>query len=214
ADLPEKHPPALPGLPGRLAVPPQRHESLGAVAGQPGAHQLAAKPPGPPAPRGAGSGPARPEPRRPTAWWSLSLVQLHHPADRPGNGDPAPGLQPARDSARPSGLLCTRIAAGLCELAGQAAQDRARGRAVAGARANVEHRRPEASDFLETVEFTAIDFLAEDPQRDAAIQARFGPQVAELVRRDRQQNVRRAFRSFPLHELPLAQRTINPYAFY
>ena len=35
-----------------------------------------------------------------------------------------------------------------------------------------------------------------------------------LVRRDRQQNVRRAFRSFPLHELPLAQRTINPFAFY
>ncbi len=77
-----------------------------------------------------------------------------------------------------------------------------------------ELRRPEAREFLETVEFTAIDFLADDPQRDAAIQARFGPQVAELVRRDRQQNVRRAFRSFPLHELPLAQRTINPYAFY
>jgi hypothetical protein len=81
-------------------------------------------------------------------------------------------------------------------------------------RARIEPRRPEAGEFLETVEFTAIDFLAEDPQRDAAIQARFGPQVAELVRRDRQQNVRRAFRSFPLHELPLAQRTINPYAFY
>ena len=64
------------------------------------------------------------------------------------------------------------------------------------------------------MEFTAIDFLADDPDRDAAILARFGPQVAELVRRDRQQNVRRAFRSFPLHELPLAQRTINPYAFY
>ncbi len=81
-------------------------------------------------------------------------------------------------------------------------------------KAKVEPRRPEASEFLETVEFTAIDFLTEDPQRDAAIQARFGPQVAELVRRDRQQNVRRAFRSFPLHELPLAQRTINPFAFY
>ena len=78
----------------------------------------------------------------------------------------------------------------------------------------IEPVRHEASEFLETVEFTAIDFLADDPQRDAAIQARFGPQVAELVRRDRQQNVRRAFRSFPLHELPLAQRTINPYAFY
>ena len=87
-------------------------------------------------------------------------------------------------------------------------------REAAVTKADVEPRRPEASDFLETVEFTAIDFLADDPQRDAAIQARFGPQVAELVRRDRQQNVRRAFRSFPLHELPLAQRTINPYAFY
>ena len=85
---------------------------------------------------------------------------------------------------------------------------------AADAMGRVEPVRPEASEFLETVEFTAIDFLADDPQRDAAIQARFGPQVAELVRRDRQQNVRRAFRSFPLHELPLAQRTINPYAFY
>jgi hypothetical protein len=75
-------------------------------------------------------------------------------------------------------------------------------------------RREEAGSFLETVEFTAIDFLADDPQRDAMIRARFGSQVAELVRRDRQQNVRRAFRSFPLHELPLAQRTINPFAFY
>ncbi len=68
--------------------------------------------------------------------------------------------------------------------------------------------------FLETVEFTSVDFLADDPERDAEIRARFGPQVAELVRRDRQQNVRRAFRSFPLHELPLSSRTINPFALY
>ncbi len=74
--------------------------------------------------------------------------------------------------------------------------------------------RPEASAFLETVEFTAVDFLADEPDRDSEIETRFGPQVAELVRRDRQQNVRRAFRSFPLHELPLASRTINPYALY
>jgi hypothetical protein len=77
-----------------------------------------------------------------------------------------------------------------------------------------EPHRSEAGAFLETVEFTAMDFLADDSERDAAILARFGAQVAELVRRDRQQNVRRAFRSFPLHELPLEQRTINPYAFY
>jgi hypothetical protein len=75
-------------------------------------------------------------------------------------------------------------------------------------------RRAEASEFLETVEFTAIDFLSADPERDAEIQARFGEQVAQLVAHDRQQNVRKAFRSFPLHELPLAERTINPYVFY
>ena len=75
-------------------------------------------------------------------------------------------------------------------------------------------RRREADDFLETVEFTAIDFLTDDPERDAEIRARFGPQVVELLGKDRRQNVRRAFRSFPLQELPLAQRTINPLAFY
>jgi hypothetical protein len=75
-------------------------------------------------------------------------------------------------------------------------------------------RRREADAFLETVEFTAIDFLADDTERDAEIRARFGPQIAELVRRDRQQNVRRAFRSFPLHELPLSSRTINPSSLY
>ena len=34
------------------------------------------------------------------------------------------------------------------------------------------------------------------------------------MRHDRQQNVRRAFRSFPLHELPASARTINPFALY
>jgi hypothetical protein len=81
-------------------------------------------------------------------------------------------------------------------------------------RIHIEPSRREAAAFLETVEFTAIDFLADDPQRDATIRERFGDQVAGLVRQDRQQNVRRAFRSFPLQDLPLAQRTINPFAFY
>ena len=86
-------------------------------------------------------------------------------------------------------------------------------RPIRGPRAEGAARR-EAGAFLETVEFTAVDFLADDAERDCEIHARFGPQVAELVRRDRQQNVRRAFRSFPLHELPLTARTINPFAFY
>ncbi len=97
----------------------------------------------------------------------------------------------------------------LPELAVPGAED-----AASSAECHARSRRAEADDFLETVEFTAMDFLADDPQRDAGIAARFGLQLAELVRRDRQQNVRRAFRSFPLHELPLAQRTINLYAFY
>ncbi len=86
--------------------------------------------------------------------------------------------------------------------------------ASAGRAAAQGTARKEAGAFLETVEFTAIDFLGDDPERDCEIHARFGPQVAELVRRDRQQNVRRAFRSFPLHELPLTARTFNPFAFY
>jgi hypothetical protein len=79
---------------------------------------------------------------------------------------------------------------------------------------SASRRRPEADAFLETVEFTAVDFLADDADRDAEIRSRFGPQVAELVRRDRQQNVRRAFRSYPLHELPESTRTINPFSLY
>jgi hypothetical protein len=75
-------------------------------------------------------------------------------------------------------------------------------------------RRREAEAFLETVEFTAVDFLADDPERDDELRGRFGPQVAELVSRDRQQNVRRAFRSFPLHELPASTRTLNPFSLY
>ena len=78
----------------------------------------------------------------------------------------------------------------------------------------VSTRRREAQAFLETVEFTAVDFLADDPDRDAELRTRFGPQVADLVQRDRQQNVRRAFRSFPLHELPTSYRTINPFILY
>ena len=87
-------------------------------------------------------------------------------------------------------------------------------RALDQSMAHAQSPRREAGMFLETVEFTAVDFLADEAERDAEIHARFGPQVAELVRRDRQQNVRRAFRSFPLHELPLADRTINPLTIY
>ena len=54
----QEHPPALPGLPGWLAVSSQRHQGLGSASGQPGAHQPEAQPPGPPAARGPGARPA------------------------------------------------------------------------------------------------------------------------------------------------------------
>ena len=34
--------------------------------------------------------------------------------------------------------------------------------------------RKEAAEFFENVEFTAIDFLAQDPERDRLIRARYG----------------------------------------
>ena len=88
------------------------------------------------------------------------------------------------------------------------------GDAEAGIAERPPPRRREAGEFFENVEFTAMDFLAEDPRRDEEILGRYGDQVLELLRRDRRQNVRRAFRSFPLHRLPEAQRTINLFTLY
>jgi hypothetical protein len=62
----------------------------------------------------------------------------------------------------------------------------------------------------ETVEFTALDFLLADSTRDAEVERRYGPDLAALMQRDRRDNLRAAFRSFPLHDLPARQRTFNP----
>ncbi len=48
---------------------------------------------------------------------------------------------------------------------------------------------------FETVEFAATDFLLDDPERDAELRARFGPELAALVARDRREVVRRVFRT-------------------
>ena len=115
-------------------------------------------------------------------------------AGRPAQGRPGGGLA-ARSRRRPMRTMRTSPI-------GRVNPTDPGPRRIAGCAHRCRLARREAGAFLETVEFTAVDFLADDPERDAEIHARFGPQVAELVRRDRQQNVRRAFRSFPLHELP------------
>ena len=75
-------------------------------------------------------------------------------------------------------------------------------------------RHRHAEELFETVEFTAVDFLTADPRRDAELAEKFGPQLAELVCRHRCENVRRAFRSMPLQQVPLEQRTVNFYTLY
>jgi hypothetical protein len=72
-------------------------------------------------------------------------------------------------------------------------------------------RRPEA---FQASDFTSIHFLSNDSSLEADIRRRYGDQVADLMRRDRRDNVRRVFRTYPLHRLPKERRTFNPLTFY
>lgn len=65
-----------------------------------------------------------------------------------------------------------------------------------------------------TNDFTALHFLAIEPQLEEDIRRRYGDQVADLMRRDRRDNVRRVLRTYPLHRLPREQRTFNPLTLY
>lgn len=70
------------------------------------------------------------------------------------------------------------------------------------------HRRFDGNDF------TAIHFLSADPELEADIRRRYGDEVAELMRRDRRDNVRRVFRTYPFHHMPKEKRTFNPLVLY
>ncbi len=63
-------------------------------------------------------------------------------------------------------------------------------------------------------EFTAIHFLSADPQLEADVRRRYGDQVAELMHRDRRDNIRRVFSTYPFHHWPREQRTFNPLVLY
>ncbi|QDU60634.1 hypothetical protein Pan216_14810 [Planctomycetes bacterium Pan216] len=75
-------------------------------------------------------------------------------------------------------------------------------------------RHERANEMFETLDFTALDFLTENPARDEQIREKYGDHVAYLLKRDRRENVRQAFRSAPLHEAPIADRTFNLYQLY
>jgi hypothetical protein len=63
-------------------------------------------------------------------------------------------------------------------------------------------------------DFTAMHFLSADPALDADLRCRYGDLVAELVHRDRRDNIRRVFRTYPLHHRPEQERTLNLLALY
>ena len=51
----------------------------------------------------------------------------------------------------------------------------------------------EVAGHYSTTAFTALDFLSNDPRREAAIREHFGDQVAELVVLDRKRLIRKIF---------------------
>jgi hypothetical protein len=75
-------------------------------------------------------------------------------------------------------------------------------------------RRPGAPPQYETTDFTAIDFINEDEDRDRDLRERYGDRVADLVAADRIRNIRSAFRSYPLQLIHPARRTINLFVLY
>ncbi len=65
-----------------------------------------------------------------------------------------------------------------------------------------------------TTRFTALHFLTIDKEQDENIRVTFGDSLYKALEKDRRQLIRHIFSTYPLHEWPQAQRTINPYELY
>jgi hypothetical protein len=63
-------------------------------------------------------------------------------------------------------------------------------------------------------DFTAIHFLSADRALEADVRRRYGDAVADLMRRDRRNNIRRVFCTYPWNRRPKELRTINPFSIY
>jgi len=77
-----------------------------------------------------------------------------------------------------------------------------------------EEKPGKPPEAFEAADFTAIHFLSDDPELEADIRRRYGDLVGDLLRRDRRDNIRRVFRTYPFHRWPREQRSFNPLAFY
>ena len=77
-----------------------------------------------------------------------------------------------------------------------------------------ERQAGEGAAAYPTTEFTALDFLGGDPERDRHLAAVFGEEVLEVVRFDRRTMVREIFGTRPINHLPKQERSFNPLRFY
>ncbi|MEM1009977.1 MAG: hypothetical protein AAGJ35_13350, partial [Myxococcota bacterium] len=78
----------------------------------------------------------------------------------------------------------------------------------------VDHReKPIERPFLHS-EFTALNFLSDEEERDQRIAEFFGEDVMVLVQAERQALIREIFGFYPFHQFAKEQRTLNPYQWY
>jgi hypothetical protein len=87
-------------------------------------------------------------------------------------------------------------------------QDPRGGRAIGAELGLLEAQR------CQTTEFTALDFVGADPERDCHIAAMFGREVLDVLRRDRRTMIREIFGTRPVHRLPKHERSFNPLRLY
>jgi len=68
--------------------------------------------------------------------------------------------------------------------------------------------------FYQGNDFTAVHFLSGDAALEADVRLRYGDPLVDLMRRDRRDNFRRVFRTYPFHRWPKERRTFNPFVLY
>ena len=84
----------------------------------------------------------------------------------------------------------------------------------AAARSPQRTEAPGAGIRYRTTEFTALDFLAADEQRDEHLRQVFGDAVLAAVQQDRANMIREIFGMRPLQKLPKSARSFNAYRNY
>ncbi len=83
-----------------------------------------------------------------------------------------------------------------------------------GGRSSKERKKDEVVTEYPTTEFTALDFLGGDPERDRHLAGVFGEDVLDVVHFDRRTMVREIFGTRPVNHLPKHERSFNPLRFY